>query len=495
MSWPWQRSIQTRIVALIGGLLCSVLLVVNVGMAYFLARSELEETAHHLQIQGLVAASSLQDPLSSYSGEFQHLADAEDEDDDDDDDDDDDHDHHHDERKERIPTSGASLLSGWATSLSQRTGASVLVSFLDGKILAGEGPTPTRSELESARQGEPLHRWSGTTIFASVPVIGRQGRPIGLIRLAVPRGRATARSAAMSLTLILASLTALTLALLAAVGLSRRLIRPLRQLEARANEAARGNSSTQIDVTGSDELASLSRAFAHMLAELQSTLERQRLFVSHASHELRNPLTRIKLRTEALASGALQDSEVAERFVKELDSEVDRLTRLTDSLLDLARLEERGSAGVRDPLEALIAALDRVRPLAARRRLQLLDQLPQALPPLTISDEALDTVLNNLLDNALKYTPEGGLISLKAEAVSDGVELTVSDSGPGIPPEHLPHVFERFYRVDSTRGSQGFGLGLALVKAAVDASGGQVRAVCPLEGGTQFVVRLNRTSA
>lgn len=459
-------------------------------MAYLLARSELEETAHHLQIQALIAAGNLQDPLSSYSGELEHFEDDDDDHDHRHRDNDDDDDHHHLKRRERTPQAVASLLPGWARSLSQRTGASVLLSDLSGRVVAGEGPVPQRSELESARQGEPLHRWTGTTIFASVPVYGRHGRPVGLVRLAVPKGRATARSTAMSLTLITASLAALLVALLAAVDLSRRLVRPLRHLEERANETARGNWSTPIEVAGSDELASLSRAFAHMLGELQSMLDRQRLFVSHASHELRTPLTRIKLRTEALATGALHDPEIAKRFVKELDGEVDRLTHLTDSLLDLARLEERGSTGVWEPIAAFVAALDRVRPLAKLRRLQLQDQLPQTLPALAISAEELDTILDNLLGNALKYTPEGGVVRLKAEALPDCLEFTVSDSGPGIPTEHLPHVFERFYRVDATRGTQGFGLGLALVKGAVDAAGGEVRAVCPPEGGSQFVVRL-----
>ncbi len=99
-------------------------------------------------------------------------------------------------------------------------------------------------------------------------------------------------------------------------------------------------------------------------------------------------------------------------------------------------------------------------------------------------------MLDNLLDNALKYTPEGGRVSLQAELLGKFVEVTVADSGPGIPAEHLPHVFERFYRVDPTRGARGFGLGLALVKAAVSAASGEVRVSSSAQEGCKFVVRL-----
>lgn len=484
MSWPWQRSIQARIVGVVGGLLLAVLVVVNLGMAYLLAGAELEQTANHLQIQALVAARNLQDPLSSYSDEL-HKLEEEDEAE---------HEHEHEDRHEQDHRERRqdeeSLLPGWARSLSRSTGAGVLVSDLSGRVLVGEDAGAHASELEAARKGEPLHRWTATTIYASVPLLGRQGRPVGLVRLAVPRATATSRSLALSLALVLASLAALSLALLAATNLSRRLVRPLRLLEERANEAARGNWSARLEVSGDDELASLSRAFASMLSELQSMLERQRLFVSHASHELRTPLTRIKLRTEALATGALQDPRVADRFVRELDGEVDRLTRLTDTLLDLGRLEERVSPGLTEPLQALREAGERVRAAAEERHLTLEVELPSALPALTISREALDTVLDNLLDNALKYTPGGGRVSLKAELLGKIVEVTVIDSGPGIPAEHLPHVFERFYRVDPTRGARGFGLGLALVKAAVTAAGGKVSVSSSAQQGCKFVVSL-----
>lgn len=488
MSWPWQRSIELRIVTLVVGLLLGVLVLVNLGMAYFLQQAQLEETANHLQIQALVAAQTVQDPLASYSGELRHLEEHEDEEH---------HKHEHDEEEEeprdserrhrREPTS---LLPGWAQNLSQSSGSQVLISGLDGQVLAGEGPPPDPSELASARQGQPLHRWTRAGIYATAPILGRRGNPVGLVRLSAPRSAATSRSRSMSLVLLLASGGALALGALAASALSQRLVMPLKALEKSANEAARGQWNLKLPEEGDDELASLSRAFARMLSELQGMMERQRLFISHASHELRTPLTRIKLRTEALASGALSDPEVAERFVRELDGEADRLSQLTSTLLDLDRLEEHGHAVVEAPLSVIRQALERVRPLADARGVTIAEELPSCLPPLAMSEDALETVLDNLLDNAVKYSPEGSRVCLQASRTGDHVEIVVSDTGPGIPSEHLPHVFERFYRGDSARTSPGFGLGLALVKAAVQSAGGEVSVDSPSRGGTEFVVSL-----
>lgn len=511
MSWPWQRSIELRIVAVVVGLLLGVLVLVNLGMAYFMQQAQLEETANHLQIQALVAAQTLQDPLASYSGELRHLEEQEDEEkrhdgreddrreddgrEDDGREDDRRHDERHDGRNdgrhdEHHENEGnpepASLLPGWAQGLSRSSGSQVLVCGLDGRVIAGGGPPPDPAELASAREGQPLHRWTRGGIFATAPILGRRGHPVGLVRLGVPRSTATTRSRSMSLALMLASLGALALGALAASALSRRLVTPLRELEKSANEAARGQWSLQLPCEGEDELASLSRAFARMLSELQGMLERQRLFVSHASHELRTPLTRIKLRTEALANGALSDPEVAERFVRELDGEADRLSHLTSTLLDLDRLEQRGNEALEDPLSVMRQALERVRPLAEARGIRVTEELPTSLSPLPISADALETVLDNLLDNAVKYSPEQSQVCLKASESDGLVKMVVSDTGPGIPAEHLPHIFERFYRCDSARTSRGFGLGLALVKAAVTSAGGEVSATAPPGGGTEL---------
>jgi signal transduction histidine kinase len=493
LTWPWQRSIGARIVLIVVGLLSVVLLLVNLVMARLLLASELEEAANHLQIQALMAAQALQDPLSGYSRELGKLESR-------DHDDHDEHDHEDSEESkpgeaarwpERPEALAASLLPVWAESYARDSGMEVLVADLQGGTLAGEGPRPTAEELKRAGEGRPLHRLTESTIYATAPLSVRAGVTAGLVRLGQPRAAAVSRSHALIASLALASATALLLAFLAAAGLSRRLLRPLHELEQSARQAAQGDWRRPVALDGQDELASLSRAFAAMLSELEAMLERQRLFISHASHELRTPLTRMKLRTEALADGAIHDPAVAERFVQELDGEVDRLARLATILLDLGRLDH-GLSGpsTPDPLSVLKAVVERSRLPALERGVQLVTGWPPALPPLPLSPDTLDSVLANLLDNAIAHTAEGGTISVNVENEEQQVGIVVADSGIGISSDHLPHIFERFYRADPSRTSGGAGLGLSLVKAAVEAAAGEISVSSTPGQGTTFSVKL-----
>ncbi len=224
-----------------------------------------------------------------------------------------------------------------------------------------------------------------------------------------------------------------------------------------------------------------------MLSELRQAFEKQRRFVSNASHELRTPLTRIKLRTEALVDGGLQDPNVAEKFVREVDVEVDRLTRLANSLLDLARLEESpGSAKTADAVSVLRA----VAASTDSDEVSLSTEIPDTLPPVRLSPESLELLVVNLLDNALKHTPKGGEVRLRALRRDSGLTIIVEDNGQGIAAEHLPHIFQRFYRPNPARSGGGAGLGLALVKAAAESAGGEVSVTSELGHGSRFVVDL-----
>jgi signal transduction histidine kinase len=471
--------------------MAAVLILLNVVMARLLLRSELEETANHLQIQALVAAQTLQDPVSGYALELEELEPEHDEDGEKHDEHEDHDEHEKREQRESKPAGLPSLLSRWAESFERDSRTVVLVADLQGRTLAGDGPPPTSEELVESRAKRPFHRVTESTVYACAPVSGQDGRVAGLVRLGLPRSAASSRSRALVASLAVTSAAALLLALLAAVWLSRRLVQPLRDLEKRARQAAQGEWGQPVELPGQDELASLSRAFSVMLLELQAMLERQRLFISHASHELRTPLTRMKLRTEALVDGALHDPAVAERFVQEIDGEVDRLGRLATTLLDLGRLDHGVEPqATPDPLAVLKAALERSQLPAEARGLQLLMHLPSALPSLRLGPDALDSVLANLLDNAIKCTPEGGTVTVTAQAEEQGVTLVVSDTGIGISGEHLPHIFDRFYRIDPSRSSGGTGLGLSLVKATVETAGGEIF-VSSTEGrGTSFTVKL-----
>ena len=463
MTWPWQRSIQARIVLILAGLLSFVLLLVNLGMGRLLSAAQLEETANHLQIQALLAAGALQDPLSGYRRELE------------------DHEEHEEDDEHELKDSH---LPRWATNYARETGSEVTVVDSRGNLLVGSGPPITAAEWKAARSGKPLHRWTGETIYATAP-IRQEDHTLGLVRLALPQSEAALQVRTLSLGLAAASLLALALALVAAVLLSRRLVGPLKRLEQNALKASRGDWEQAVLVEGQDELASLSRAFATMLSELREMLARQRRFVSNASHELRTPLTRIKLRSEALVDGALEDPAVAQKFAREIDSEIDRLARLTNSLLDLSRLEEKPDSTITDePVHVLSKALETLG--EDRARVEVI--LPDSLPPVRLSPESLEMLVVNLLNNAVKYGAPDGKIVLRGERMESGMRLMVEDEGEGIPPQHLPHLFDRFYRSDAARSRGGTGLGLALVKAAAESAGGSVRVESEAGKGSRFIV-------
>jgi two-component system, OmpR family, phosphate regulon sensor histidine kinase PhoR len=220
--------------------------------------------------------------------------------------------------------------------------------------------------------------------------------------------------------------------------------------------------------------------------------EMRRDFVSNASHELRTPAAGVKALAEALQMGALADAERAPRFVQQIVEAADRLTNILDDMLILTRVErgqELLQATWLAAREALGEAADQVRPAAEAKGVRIEVQAPEA-DRLYADAGGLLTILLNLLDNAVKHTPAGGTVTLSGRAVPEGYEVAVSDTGVGIPEEHLGRIFERFYRVDKARdrATGGTGLGLSIVKHTVEAHGGTVRVRSVVGEGSVFAV-------
>ena len=216
-------------------------------------------------------------------------------------------------------------------------------------------------------------------------------------------------------------------------------------------------------------------------------------FVANASHELRTPVTSIRSAAETLRS-ALNDPEAALGFVKILERNAERLQRLVEDLLDLSRIESR-EFSLRTENVDLAVFLDRFLPLYQDRFLQKRMPLSNNVPVgtrLQADRRALEMIFSNLLDNAVKYCPEGTPVRIEVEVSESRVRLTVADQGPGIPPQHLPRIFERFYRVDAGRSRDlgGTGLGLAIVKHLAEAMEGTVGVESQSGQGTRFSVTL-----
>jgi two-component system sensor histidine kinase BaeS len=284
---------------------------------------------------------------------------------------------------------------------------------------------------------------------------------------------------------------AVTVAVVASVGLAfvmgRMLAAPLREVGAAARRIADGDYAARVPRDGPEEIASLADSFNQMAASLAEQERMRRDFIANAAHELRTPLTNLQGYLEALRDGVI----VADRATYEsLWDEAERLVRLSRSLDALA--EGDAAAGTPPALEpidlaaAVRMAVDLAQPAIDRAGLRLSVEVPPSLPARANADH-LAQVLANLLSNAVRYTPSGGTVTVRAERRPGDLLVTVANSGDPIPPDDLARLFERFYRVEKSRDQArgGAGIGLAIVKQLVEASGGRVGADS-VDGQTRF---------
>jgi two-component system, OmpR family, phosphate regulon sensor histidine kinase PhoR len=225
----------------------------------------------------------------------------------------------------------------------------------------------------------------------------------------------------------------------------------------------------------------------------------RREFVANASHELRTPIAAVRSATETLRSGALDDARAANRFVDIIDRNAQRLHNLVEDMLDLSKLESQEFKLKRDRVELgkvvpIVLALFRER--AEKKGVRLVSELADSIA-IQGDARALEHVLSNLVDNAVKYCPSGTRVVVRATGSGDRVSLVVADDGPGIPAEHLPRIFERFYRVDAGRSRElgGTGLGLSIVKHMVEAMRGAVSVESTVGKGSTFTVTLGSHDA
>lgn len=315
------------------------------------------------------------------------------------------------------------------------------------------------------------------TVYAAAP-IEEDDEVLSVVQLARPVTAAAAAVRRRWWTLAGGVGVLGLLAAIASVWLAASLARPLEQLRASALRLAAGDLDARLPDMGRDEIGQVAAAFNNMAGEVQAMLEEQRAFASNASHELRTPLTSIRLRSEALRAGTL-DPTTASQYIAEIDDEAARLGGLVEDLILLSRLDagraERGQEAV-DMLRLARAALREFGPHAEGQGVALRLDAPVTLPTVRAATNHLRVVLRNLLGNAISYTPSGGAVTCTLGADGDRLLLAVADTGQGVAPEDLPHLFERFYRADKahTRAVHGAGLGLSLVHSIVQAYGGEI---------------------
>lgn len=282
-----------------------------------------------------------------------------------------------------------------------------------------------------------------------------------------------------------------------AVGLilSAALARPLRWLTVAAGRVAEGQLDQRVPVRSRDELGQLSEAFNEMTARLKAARQMQTDFVANVSHELRTPLTALKGGIETLRDGAADDPTARDRFLDTLAVETDRLIRLVNDLLLLSRLDSDALTLHKthiDPRTLIEAAVERLRSQAEARDVHVQIEMPPDAPAIYADFDRLIQVLLNLLDNALKYSPSGGIVTVLYRAEDKSAYIEIRDQGIGIAPEELPRIGERFYRADKarSRAQGGSGLGVAIARALVERHGGVLRLESRLGQGTTATILL-----
>ena len=293
--------------------------------------------------------------------------------------------------------------------------------------------------------------------------------------------------------LVRISLFIMAIAFLISVFLSRTMLRRISRLVTGISDLQAGEYTTRIDVSGRDEMATLANAFNDLTERLETTDEVRKRFVSDASHELKTPLSSIKLLTDSIVQNQDMDMETVREFVQDIGAEADRLTRITEKLLALTRLDN-GAVRERvcvDLMDVMTDALHMLTPLAAQRDIRIHLQAADVCTVRSTADE-MHQVFFNLVENAIKYNVDGGDVWIRMDREEDKVTVAVSDSGVGIPEEERDKIFDRFYRVDKARSREagGTGLGLSIVRDTIILNGGTISVSARPEGGSQFSVEL-----
>ena len=266
-------------------------------------------------------------------------------------------------------------------------------------------------------------------------------------------------------------------------------------LQKAANQLAKGDLQARVAVSGRDEVAKLSADFNRMAAQLNEAKQQRADLIAWVSHDLQTPLTTIQAILEALSDEVVTDPDSVQRYLLTARREIRSLSALIDDLFQVAKLDAGGLVLEQAPnsLSDLISdTLESFSHLARKKNIHLSGDVQSNIDPVHMDARHIGRAIDNLVSNALRYTPEGGAVTISAHREGPQVEVCVRDSGEGIPPEDLPHIFESFYRGEKSRSraTGGAGLGLAIARGIVLAHGGQIWVESNLGVGTEFIFRI-----
>jgi two-component system OmpR family sensor kinase len=368
--------------------------------------------------------------------------------------------------------------------VDSRAGASLPTADVLRQIAANDGPT------QDVFRGEDLTRW----LYASQPIA--EGHTL-VIAAPSPALRTLAAFGDELLIspLLRAGAVALLASILFAWLVSRWVAAPLQQVSRAAKAVAAGSFDHRPAPGGPNEVESLAISFNDMVQRVQSSQIAQRDFVANVSHELKTPLTSIQGFAQAILDGTAESPEAQQNAARVIFDESDRLRRLVDDLLDLAKLDTGQVEFERKPVDLtrlLDNVVERLALPASKKNVRIENHIP-ALPTLIGDGDRLAQVFTNLIDNAVKHSQEGGVVALRGEVKADKVIIHVDDQGSGIPAGELTRIFERFYQLDKARPGgkgRGAGLGLAISREIVQAHRGRISAKSKVDQGSRFSVEL-----
>jgi signal transduction histidine kinase len=288
--------------------------------------------------------------------------------------------------------------------------------------------------------------------------------------------------------LFLGALLAVAAATVVTIFLSRRISKPVHELTTAARQLGEGDFSYRVHYTDKGEIGELASTFNSMAESLERAEQLRKNMVTDVAHELRTPLSNIRGQIEAINDGLVQPDEAT---LSSIHEEAMILSRLVNDLQELT-LAEAGKLRLtlqNEDIRSLVEKTAASAHAAATAQEITLDvDLPEHLPPCRIDAQRISQVLHNLIDNAITYTPRGGTVTIAAQHIDRQVEISISDTGKGIPVKDLPNIFERFYRVDRsrTRATGGSGLGLTISKGLVEAHGGKIEVESTKDKGSTF---------
>ncbi len=370
-------------------------------------------------------------------------------------------------------------------------------SDLIGKIIMRESINKCMKNGEQASSIR-VNNNDTTMMSVAVPLLDGE-RLVGAVYLVESLTDADMTIRNMRKNLIVFAIIISILVAILSLGLSIMTTAPIDNFISVAKEISKGNFNMKAKEKGTLELVEMAKALNLMSAELNDYEENRKKFVSDVSHELKTPLATIKLICDSIVTTDNPEPEMIQDFLGDLSDEVDRLTRIVERLLTLTKMDANQNVAALTPVdfEVMVNAIVRkLMPNAEAKDIVLFaDFADLGLKPMMLDYDKIWEAVYNIVDNAIKYTPDGGFVKLELALDNKMVIIRVHDNGPGIPDEEKDKIFERFYRLDDSRARDtgGTGLGLAIAREAILLHGGEISVENSPEGGSVFVISLPYT--